>query len=302
VISGAVEPISRHFELNGVSGSLRLGWAVSCLGWGAMAGNLMAGVPTIASPTRRAVVDGLCCSWSRPSGGICHELWHVRQRTQCGGLAGRRGDTHGSVYIAGNRPAAARRSGRTRWYRSTSDDLIGISVSYFSNYFLVGLGPDNWRWMLACRPCRRWRFLLLLFTVPESPRWLLTRAAMRRLVVLTSLHGESAASREIVEIQNSLKAGSRHVPRCTEPTSPVRTVVRSGIAFFQQITGIRRESSIYLADHLRARPAAASHGYGQRRWSRGQRRHDHCRVSGSSIALAPAPCSSPACRDGVGAV
>ena len=44
VISGAVEPISRHFGLNGVSGSLRLGWAVSCLGWGAMAGNLMAGV------------------------------------------------------------------------------------------------------------------------------------------------------------------------------------------------------------------------------------------------------------------
>ncbi|HTD72232.1 MAG TPA: MFS transporter, partial [Steroidobacteraceae bacterium] len=43
VISGAVPFIRDYFDLGGPSGSLKLGWAVSCLGWGAMAGNLAAG-------------------------------------------------------------------------------------------------------------------------------------------------------------------------------------------------------------------------------------------------------------------
>src|SRR5712672_3692671 len=44
VISGAVPFIRDYFGLGGDSGSLKLGWAVSCLGWGAMAGNLAAGM------------------------------------------------------------------------------------------------------------------------------------------------------------------------------------------------------------------------------------------------------------------
>src|SRR5690348_14266778 len=44
VISGAVPFIRDYFGLDGGAGSLELGWAVSCLGWGAMAGNLMAGM------------------------------------------------------------------------------------------------------------------------------------------------------------------------------------------------------------------------------------------------------------------
>ena len=44
VISGAVPFIRDYFGLGGAAGSLALGWAVSSLGWGAMAGNLCTGV------------------------------------------------------------------------------------------------------------------------------------------------------------------------------------------------------------------------------------------------------------------
>src|SRR5262249_30823667 len=44
VISGAVPFLRDYFALGGDSGSLKLGWAVSCLGYGAMAGNLAAGM------------------------------------------------------------------------------------------------------------------------------------------------------------------------------------------------------------------------------------------------------------------
>src|ERR1700692_2382804 len=43
VISGAVPFVRDYFGLDGPTGSLKLGWAVSCLGWGAMGGNLWAG-------------------------------------------------------------------------------------------------------------------------------------------------------------------------------------------------------------------------------------------------------------------
>ena len=44
VISGTVPFIRDYFQLGGDAGGLELGWAVSSLGWGAMAGNLLAGL------------------------------------------------------------------------------------------------------------------------------------------------------------------------------------------------------------------------------------------------------------------
>ena len=38
VISGTVPFIKKYFDLTGTSGDLKLGWAVSCLGWGALGG------------------------------------------------------------------------------------------------------------------------------------------------------------------------------------------------------------------------------------------------------------------------
>src|ERR1039458_1496512 len=43
VISGAVPFIKNYFALTGTGGDLKLGWAVSCLGWGALGGNAAAG-------------------------------------------------------------------------------------------------------------------------------------------------------------------------------------------------------------------------------------------------------------------
>ena len=44
VISGTVPFIKKYFDLSGTSGDLKLGWAVSCLGWGALGGNAVAGL------------------------------------------------------------------------------------------------------------------------------------------------------------------------------------------------------------------------------------------------------------------
>jgi len=53
--------------------------------------------------------------------------------------------------------------------------VIGISVSFFSNYFLVSLGAQSWRWMLGVQVIPAALYFLLLLLVPESPRWLLSK-------------------------------------------------------------------------------------------------------------------------------
>jgi sugar porter (SP) family MFS transporter len=51
--------------------------------------------------------------------------------------------------------------------------VFGILLAYLSNFALQGIGPDAWRWMLGVQAVPAIIFFLLLFRIPESPRWLL---------------------------------------------------------------------------------------------------------------------------------
>lgn len=51
--------------------------------------------------------------------------------------------------------------------------VFGILLAYFFNYLLAGSGPDDWRWMIGIVAIPAIVFIILLFFVPESPRWLM---------------------------------------------------------------------------------------------------------------------------------
>ena len=55
--------------------------------------------------------------------------------------------------------------------------VLGISASFFSNYFLLNVGENNWRWMLGMDAVPAALYFLFLFAVPESPRWLFRQGA-----------------------------------------------------------------------------------------------------------------------------
>jgi sugar porter (SP) family MFS transporter len=119
--------------------------------------------------------------------------------------------------------------------------VIGISISFFSNYFLVSLGADSWRWMLGVQVIPAASYFLLLLLVPESPRWLLSKhREQSALAVLAQIHGSAAAQRELADIQASLVGTSRQFAVRQLMTGRLRRVLifGFGIAFFQQATGI----------------------------------------------------------------
>lgn len=51
--------------------------------------------------------------------------------------------------------------------------VLGILISYLSNYLIGQGGEHAWRWMLGVQAAPAALFYLLIHFVPESPRWLL---------------------------------------------------------------------------------------------------------------------------------
>ncbi len=51
--------------------------------------------------------------------------------------------------------------------------VFGILIAFLSNYLIGTDGEHNWRWMLGIQAFPSIIFYLLLFIVPESPRWLI---------------------------------------------------------------------------------------------------------------------------------
>ncbi|WP_332733770.1 sugar porter family MFS transporter [Flavihumibacter sp.] len=53
--------------------------------------------------------------------------------------------------------------------------VLGILVSYLTNYLIGMEGENSWRWMLGVQVVPSLIFLLMLRLVPESPRWLILK-------------------------------------------------------------------------------------------------------------------------------
>src|SRR5258708_29197992 len=209
VISGAVPFIREYFGLHGSAGSLKLGWAVSCLGWGAMAGDLGAGSWSDRFGGRSVLLltAVLFLASSLASAFSARFAVFVAARI-CGGLGVGAAILTAPVYIAEMAPA------RSRGSLVSLNQLmivIGISISFFSNYFLLSLGMESWRWMLGVQSVPAALYFSLLTLVPESPTWLFVKGrAARPPVALAVLHGPGDAAPGLGLTRPPLLGSARH--------------------------------------------------------------------------------------------
>lgn len=204
VISGAVPFIRDYFGLGGAAGSLALGWAVSSLGWGAMAGNLGTGVLSDRYGRRSVLLlTAVLFLGSSLLAATAHAYPTFIVARVVGGIAVGAAILVAPMYIAEIAPADR------RGLLVSMNQLmivIGISASFFSNDLILSSGAGSWRWMLGVEAIPALLFLVLLTTVPESPRWVAGRTGS-----WSALFGRRM----------------RFV-----------MIFAAGLAFFQQITGI----------------------------------------------------------------
>jgi MFS transporter, SP family, arabinose:H+ symporter len=109
----------------------------------------------------------------------------------------------GPVYIAELAPAKIR--GRLVGTFQINV-VIGILVAYFSNYAIgrMGLGQAEWRWQLGVAAVPAALFLILLFGIPPSPRWLVTQKRVEEARSVLQMMGAENADAELGEIVDSI--------------------------------------------------------------------------------------------------
>jgi SP family xylose:H+ symportor-like MFS transporter len=118
--------------------------------------------------------------------------------------------------------------------------VLGIVITHLVNYGLKDTGPEAWRWMFGSGVIPSTIFLLGVFTLPESPRWLTKENKQERAHrVLIKIGGEDFASQTLSNIEKSIK-GEAKVKYREVFGKTVFPVVLIGIALavFQQWCGI----------------------------------------------------------------
>jgi len=102
--------------------------------------------------------------------------------------------------------------------------VFGMLVVYFVNYAIAGLGDaawnetTGWRWMFGSEAIPALALLTLMFTVPESPRWLSKQGKTEQAhAVLVRIGGSDHADREMVEITDALSHESPSLAQLLEP-------------------------------------------------------------------------------------
>ena len=115
--------------------------------------------------------------------------------------------------------------------------VFGITIAFFSNYLLRDTGANPWKWMLGVESVPALLFLILLFIIPRSPRFLIKIGKMdEALKVLRRVEPENV-QRRAEEIQASFQnIVSREKLFVRKYSKPI--FIAFLVAFFNQTTGI----------------------------------------------------------------
>ncbi len=234
VISGTINFIQPYFGLSEAG----LGWTVSSLLFGCIAGVFIAGKAGDHYGRKKVLMAAALLFFVSAVGSAsAHSLVFFVTARVLGGIAVGVASILSPMYIAELAPAK---------YRGTLVSLnqlaivIGILVAFFSNYLLVDTGENNWRWMLLVMAAPAILLFFSLFLVPESPRWLVARNRnSEAMKVLIKTSGKEFAAAELKEIEHTLK--NQEESKFSDLLAPkIKPLLFIGIilAVFQQITGI----------------------------------------------------------------
>ena len=117
-----------------------------------------------------------------------------------GGLAVGASSVAGPLYIAEVSPS----NWRGRFVAFFQFNIVlGIVLAYYSNYLIDGMEND-WRWMLGMESFPALLFAILLFTIPESPRWLMGQGRDAEARRVLSMVDDTNLDQQVLEIRQSL--------------------------------------------------------------------------------------------------
>jgi len=239
VVSGAVGFMEDRFDLS----KLQVGWAVSSLIIGCIVGVAMSGILGDRFGRKKVLITAALLFIISSIGTAIPDTFSgfIIARI-IGGIGIGITSTLCPLYNAEIAPAKYR--GRLVALNQLAI-VSGIFLTYFVNVWISGSGDEAWgvenawRWMFGVGAVPGLLFLILLFFVPESPRWLIKQGrAAESLPILLKIHGEELAKKEVIDIKQSFKEESGSIRQLFSPGLRIALLVGVGLAVLSQVTGI----------------------------------------------------------------
>lgn len=235
VISGVIEYLVPKFALSEV----QKGWTVACILVGCMAGSGLSGRISTKYGRKKALmfsaivffISSLGCAFANT-----HVLFIINR--MIAGVSVGAASTLAPIYIAEIAPAKHRGKLLTL---NLIAIILGQTAAFFSNYALQQVGGDNnWRWMIGVMTIPSLLFLVFLFFVPESPRWLVEKKREEdALRVLERLNDPAVAQSVINDIKDALKTDQGVQWKALFKGIALKIlIVGCLLSIFQQVTGI----------------------------------------------------------------
>ncbi|MDP3914634.1 MAG: D-xylose transporter XylE [Bacteroidota bacterium] len=129
--------------------------------------------------------------------------------------------------------------------------IFGMLVVYFVNYFIAQgksiefINEIGWRWMFLSEAIPAGIFAVLLFFVPETPRYLaMTNRDGKALEILTKINGLQQAKMIMTDIKKSVEAASEKL----FAFGKVVIIIGILLSVFQQFVGIN--VALYYAPRI----------------------------------------------------
>lgn len=248
VINGTVDGLRQAFN----SSEAALGFEVASMLLGCAIGAFVAGrLGDLLGRRSVLIISAVLFLLSALGAGAAHASWLFVAARMVGGFAVGAASVMSPAYIA--EVASARYRGKLATVQQMAI-ISGLFAAFLSNYLLaraagastepLWLGQEAWRWMFWMQAFPSLLFLVLLLTIPESPRFLVAKGRHAQAeAVLARLYGPAEARVKRGEIEGSL-AQDQHRPTFADlkdkASGKLRGIVWVGIglAVLQQLVGI----------------------------------------------------------------
>ena len=244
VINGAQFYLSKYFDLD----AGMKGWVVGSALIGCFLGAIFSGLISMKIGRKKTLILSAILFTISAYGSGLPEIFPESVTLLVifriiGGLGIGMASMNAPMYIAEIAPAK-KRGNLVSYYQLAI--VVGFFVVFLATYFIGNSLSEaeniqyGWRQMFWSELIPSLLFLVLLFFVPKSPRWLAIKGLDTEAIdVLTKIHGEEQAQVEIQEINASLEDGKTGL-KINYMSKAILTIIIIGsiLSMLQQFTGI----------------------------------------------------------------
>ncbi|WP_026914017.1 sugar porter family MFS transporter [Christiangramia portivictoriae] len=243
VISGADKQLQ---ALWGTSDAFHGSVVMAMALWGTVVGAIFGGIPTNRFGRKNTLlVIGVLYFVSALGSALVDDPYSFAFFRFLGGLGVGASTITAPAYVSEIAPAN-KRGKLVALYQFNI--VLGILIAFLSNYLLRNTGEEPWRWMVGVEAIPAFIYILFVFGIPKSPRWLFSKGKMaeaKRILEKISPGLDVSTKVQEIRTQSDAEVTGENI-FMKKYRFPL--ILAFLIAFFNQLSGIN--AFLYYAPRI----------------------------------------------------